>query len=181
LTAKYAYKTKEYSPETGLIFFGARYYNPLIGRFITKDPLGQIDGPNVYIYCNNDPVNKYDPWGLAKDDGFVKGAYEFIKYAGDNFHGGEHWHVLSRRTGGELGKVSVAGGKVLTGAVPKTAIKFLIKFGKISGVASVISLLAEPTVLGADDMVYPEEEVPVVELEPINVTMSCKGEIVDIR
>ncbi len=65
LTAKYAYKTKEYSPQTGLIFFGRRYYNPLIGRFITKDPLGQADGPNVYLYCNNDPVNKYDPWGLT--------------------------------------------------------------------------------------------------------------------
>ena len=67
LTTKYAYKTKEYSPETGLIFFGARYYNPLIGRFITKDPLGMGDGPNQYIYCWNDPVNKIDPWGLCID------------------------------------------------------------------------------------------------------------------
>ena len=45
------------------MFFGRRYYNPLIGRFITPDPLGQVDGPNLYLYCNNDPVNKYDPWG----------------------------------------------------------------------------------------------------------------------
>ncbi|MFA5115764.1 MAG: RHS repeat-associated core domain-containing protein, partial [Candidatus Omnitrophota bacterium] len=64
VTTKYRYKTKEYSPETGLVFFGARYYNPLIGRFTTKDPSGMVDGPNVYLYCNNDPVNKYDPWGL---------------------------------------------------------------------------------------------------------------------
>jgi len=65
LTAKYAYKTKEYSPETNLIFFGARYYNPLIGRFITPDPLGMTDGPNVYLYCNNDPIDLMDMWGLV--------------------------------------------------------------------------------------------------------------------
>jgi len=64
LTAKYAYKTKEYSPETGLIFFGARYYNPLIGRFITPDPLGMADGPNLYLYVRNDPVNRTDFYGL---------------------------------------------------------------------------------------------------------------------
>ena len=64
LTAKYAYKTKEYSPETGLIFFGRRYYNPLIGRFITKDPLGQVDGPNMYLYCLNDSINRMDLYGL---------------------------------------------------------------------------------------------------------------------
>jgi len=40
----------------------------LIGRFITKDPLGQSDGPNLYLYCNNDPVNKNDPWGLKSCD-----------------------------------------------------------------------------------------------------------------
>jgi len=63
LTEAYRYKTKEYSPETGLVFFGARYYNPLIGRFITKDPLGMVDGPNQYIYCWDDPVNKIDAYG----------------------------------------------------------------------------------------------------------------------
>jgi len=74
LTNAYRYKTKEYSPETGLIFFGARYYNPLIGRFITKDPLGMIDGPNVYVYCGNDPVNRIDPTGkLFGPPGAIQG------------------------------------------------------------------------------------------------------------
>ncbi|OGW93596.1 MAG: hypothetical protein A3K16_06315 [Omnitrophica bacterium RIFCSPLOWO2_01_FULL_45_24] len=72
LTEAYRYKTKEYSPETGLVFFGARYYNPLIGRFITKDPLGMADGPNQYLYCNNDPINIIDPYGLYWGESAVK-------------------------------------------------------------------------------------------------------------
>ena len=103
LTAKYAYKTKEYSPETGLIFFGARYYNPLIGRFITPDPLGQVDGPNVYLYLNDDPVNKYDLWGLYNVDiwKYSKGYNEhnwsaaYLKQYFDNFNlcGGQ-WNII---------------------------------------------------------------------------------------
>jgi Rhs family protein len=64
LTQAYKYKTKEASEDTGLIFFGARYYNLLIGRFITPDPLGMVDGPNLYAYCNSDPIDLVDPWGL---------------------------------------------------------------------------------------------------------------------
>ncbi|MFH1776990.1 MAG: RHS repeat-associated core domain-containing protein [Candidatus Omnitrophota bacterium] len=63
LNNDHQYKTKEYSPNTGLIYFGARYYNPVIGRFITPDPLGMVDGPNMYLYCGNDPVNSVDPYG----------------------------------------------------------------------------------------------------------------------
>ncbi|MDP2922091.1 MAG: RHS repeat-associated core domain-containing protein [Candidatus Omnitrophota bacterium] len=55
--------TKE-QDTTGFVYFGARYYDPRIGRFITPDPLGMIDGPNMYLYCKNDPVNAIDPLGL---------------------------------------------------------------------------------------------------------------------
>jgi len=55
--------TKESDP-SGFIYFGARYYDPAIGRFITEDPLGMIDGPNMYLYASNDPVNLVDLWGL---------------------------------------------------------------------------------------------------------------------
>jgi hypothetical protein len=32
---------------------------------MTADPLGMIDGPNVYCYLNNNPINLLDPWGLC--------------------------------------------------------------------------------------------------------------------
>ena len=40
--------------------------DPAIGRFITPDPSGMADGPNLYLYCLNDPVNWVDAWGLCK-------------------------------------------------------------------------------------------------------------------
>jgi len=60
----YTFSTKE-QDKTGLIYFGARYYDPSIGRFITPDPLGMVDGPNLYTYVNNNPINFIDPWGLC--------------------------------------------------------------------------------------------------------------------
>lgn len=58
--------TKEADP-SGFIYFGHRYYDPAIGRFITPDPLGMIDGPNVYLYAGNDPVNLVDLYGLCTE------------------------------------------------------------------------------------------------------------------
>ncbi|NEV65361.1 RHS repeat domain-containing protein, partial [Thiorhodococcus minor] len=55
-----------YEPETGLVRFGARDYDPYTGRWLGKDPIGfEGDGANLYGYVRVDPVNKVDPTGLA--------------------------------------------------------------------------------------------------------------------
>jgi len=56
--------TKERSVGIGLDNFGMRYYDPGLGRFLTRDPAGYPDGPNNYLYCNNNPINFIDPLGL---------------------------------------------------------------------------------------------------------------------
>ncbi len=48
--------------------FGARDYDPSVGRWTCKDPIGLGDGPNVYAYCGNDPVNYIDPNGDVSFD-----------------------------------------------------------------------------------------------------------------
>ena len=65
-TNNYRFQTKELHDKSNLVYFGARWYNPTIGRWITPDPLGIIDGPNIYIYLNNNPLNDIDPWGLCE-------------------------------------------------------------------------------------------------------------------
>jgi len=63
-TNRYLFSTKEFDSRSGLYYFGARYYDPEIGRWLTQDPLGMVDGPNTYLYVNDNPVNLIDPDGL---------------------------------------------------------------------------------------------------------------------
>jgi len=62
MIAQYGYTGRE-PDQTGLIYYRARYYDPALGRFISRDPAGMPDGVNRYSYVNNDPVNFTDPSG----------------------------------------------------------------------------------------------------------------------
>ncbi|MEO6602101.1 MAG: RHS repeat-associated core domain-containing protein, partial [Polyangiaceae bacterium] len=55
-----------YDADTGLVRFGARDYDPQVGRWISKDPI-RFDGgqANLYVYANNDPLNATDSTGLV--------------------------------------------------------------------------------------------------------------------
>ncbi|GIK07130.1 hypothetical protein Aspvir_002785 [Aspergillus viridinutans] len=53
--------------ETGLYHCEARYYAAWIGRWTSSDPLGVLDGLNVYCYVGNDPVNRWDPKGTIEE------------------------------------------------------------------------------------------------------------------
>ncbi|HSW87022.1 MAG TPA: RHS repeat-associated core domain-containing protein [Rhabdochlamydiaceae bacterium] len=50
--------------EEGLFFFGLRFYDPELGRWLTPDPSGFTDGPNLYAYVLNNPTNRLDVFGL---------------------------------------------------------------------------------------------------------------------
>ncbi|UYY57228.1 RHS repeat-associated core domain-containing protein [Sphingomonas sp. S2-65] len=50
--------------ETGLHYNRFRYYDPALGRYLTRDPIGIAGGLNLYAYVGNDPINRADPTGL---------------------------------------------------------------------------------------------------------------------
>jgi len=54
--------------ETGLYHVRNRMYHPLLGRWIQRDPLGYVDGLNLYEYCRTSPTNGVDPFGFGNDD-----------------------------------------------------------------------------------------------------------------
>ena len=54
----------------GLYYMRARYYDPLVGRFISEDPSGFDSGDvNFYAYVSNNPISYIDPLGLNKAEG----------------------------------------------------------------------------------------------------------------
>ena len=56
------YTGQRYDQETGQYYLRARYYNPVVGRFLQEDTY-HGDGLNLYAYCGNNPVVYYDPGG----------------------------------------------------------------------------------------------------------------------
>lgn len=60
---RYRYTGMERDEESGLSYHTARYYAPWIGRWCKSDPLGLIDGPNLYRYARNSPIVLADPKG----------------------------------------------------------------------------------------------------------------------
>ena len=63
----YLYRAEQYDSDLGLYYLRARYYNPLTGRFISRDPLdGDTADPETmhkYLYASDDPVDRIDPTG----------------------------------------------------------------------------------------------------------------------
>lgn len=45
--------------------YGYRYYSPALGRWLSRDPIGEEGGDNLYGYVENDPASRNDPFGLA--------------------------------------------------------------------------------------------------------------------
>lgn len=62
--------------EDGLVFFGLRFYDPSIGRWLTPDPAGYAEGPNLYVYVLNSPINRLDLFGLF---GEPNGAFDNVR------------------------------------------------------------------------------------------------------
>jgi RHS repeat-associated protein len=64
---RYGYTGRE-PDATGLVYYRARYYDPVTARFSQRDPIGLQGGVNQYAYVSNNPVNFTDPSGLFKVD-----------------------------------------------------------------------------------------------------------------
>jgi RHS repeat-associated protein len=67
----FLYTGQQWEPESGLYYYGARYYAPALGRFISRDP---VLHSNPYPYVDNDPINETDPTGrqgLEEEDAAI--------------------------------------------------------------------------------------------------------------
>ena len=64
---RYRFTGKERDEETGLDYFGVRYYASWLGRWTSGDPGGFVDGLNMYRYVRNNPINGIDREGYSTE------------------------------------------------------------------------------------------------------------------
>ncbi len=71
-STKYRFTGKEVDEETGLYYFGARYYDPRISLWYGVDPLAEkAPSWNSYRYGFNNPIRMIDPTGMKEEDGIL--------------------------------------------------------------------------------------------------------------
>lgn len=58
------FSSKRTDAESGLVYFGRRYYAPEIGRWMSLDPIGRDGGPNLYAYVMNNALTHFDLYGF---------------------------------------------------------------------------------------------------------------------
>ena len=56
----FRYSTKYLDPESGLYYYGYRFYTPVLARWLTRDPIEEQGGLNLYAFCGNNGVGLYD-------------------------------------------------------------------------------------------------------------------------
>jgi RHS repeat-associated protein len=88
------YRGEQYDSDLGLYYLRARYYNPLTGRFMTRDPEdGKVKVPatlHKYLYASGDPVNRIDPSGrddAAEEAGLSNVSITFTQHVAEHLVG----------------------------------------------------------------------------------------------
>ena len=77
VSTSWRYAAKRLDKETGLIYFGKRYLDPQLGRWMSQDPAGFQDSTNLYQYLLNNPFRYVDPNG-ENLFGFLLGIGEMV-------------------------------------------------------------------------------------------------------
>ena len=104
----FRFSTKSLDTETGLSYYGYRYYSSELGRWTTRDPIGERGGINLYGFVGNNPTTLYDLLGLITvvevlETFFSSSTMERLWYMGENDEYTQRmrqWDVLEDRLNG---------------------------------------------------------------------------------
>ena len=61
---KYRFSSKEWEGNSGLYYYGYRFYDPNLQRWVSRDPIQELGGLNLYAFVENDPLNAIDAFAL---------------------------------------------------------------------------------------------------------------------
>jgi len=153
---RYLFQGREWSLVTGLYNFRARWYDSNIGRWLSKDPIGLEGGLNLYVFCENDPVNFIDPWGEAstKIDGNVIRVHLNDV---DKWPSRPHGHIMGSRQKqvvNSSGRIFNSGTRKQVGRLSKAGRTRWTKF--LGGLTAAIVMTAlEPTAIADSNVPDP--------------------------
>ena len=86
---RFRFSTKYLDTETELYYYGYRFYSPALMRWLTRDPIEERGGLNLYGFCGNNAVCKYDTDGRAyfayRPLDFGLARWTGVKLRGDYF------------------------------------------------------------------------------------------------
>ncbi|MCB0660921.1 MAG: RHS repeat-associated core domain-containing protein [Saprospiraceae bacterium] len=75
LATPYMFNAKEMDDNTGLYYYGARYYDPVVSSWLSVDPLAEkYPGHSPFKYVVNNPIRLIDPTGMGAEDIIVGGV-----------------------------------------------------------------------------------------------------------
>lgn len=89
---RYRFSGNERDDETGLYYFGVRYYAAWLGRWTSTDPMGFADGANLFRYSRNSPINYTDSIGTTPRLTSFNAEPEELAYSGTREQVIEHYN-----------------------------------------------------------------------------------------
>jgi len=158
---------------TGLNYMQARYYDPVMGRFLSIDPKGFEDTGTPamfgrYTYVGNDPVNKTDPTGMMPPEGTVSDALRLGMSQQDAQGTSDAFTPASRGALIGMGAGAALGGAVVAGPVVASA---LVGAGVNSTVAGVAGAAISSGLVSAEV----QTGIDVVNTGQVNVGNTLKA------
>ena len=139
----FRFSTKYTDDDTNLVYYGYRFYSPYLGRWLTRDPIGEEGGTNVYSFVSNNPINQLDALGMASFSQVMKGGLFYTWDLGwiDKTHAGldgminktlrEAWEKIEKAPAGRSVTVDLVmnQGKPLLRGIAR---RYCIKVGRTS-------------------------------------------------
>ena len=148
--------TKDEDP-TGLLNEGFRYRDLETGVWLSRDPAGFVDGPNLYAYVQQNPWSKFDAegmfWSALVTAGFA--AYDTYQYATGQTSGAEYSKAMALNGAALLADVSTGG---MGGGLAVRALNAGVKVAKVVDKANNIVETAQAAVETTENIVSAVQE-----------------------
>jgi RHS repeat-associated protein len=152
----FRFATKYYDQETGFYNFGKRFYDPVTGQFLSREPLGEKESLNLYSYCGNDPINYVDVDGMKKID--LRSVPQFIPVPGLAGRFQVWFSVIEGGKSGDWENIGFYPSSVLIGAATKLRIETDSAYRTRQGIQAMRSMGDQELLAGELELLKIKED-----------------------